>query len=100
MSETPRLRLHRLLRELQAGSLGIEAFCAQFERTYNLELDKSTLSPDEAAAFSQLFEQVVWYSPFPGDRAEYPGYRSEADITRAADEAARRLGEPGLGERG
>lgn len=97
MSETPRLRLHRLVHELRAGSLGIEAFCAQFEHTYNLELDKSTLSPDEAAAFSQLFEQVVLYSPFPEDRAEYSGYRSEADIARAADDAAQRLAERGDG---
>lgn len=97
MSEAPRIKLHRLLREFQAGGLGTEDFCAQFERTYNLELDKGTLSPGETTAFGQLFEQVIWYSPFPEDRAEYPGYRNEADIARAAEEAAKNLGEGGQG---
>jgi len=93
MSETPRLRLHRLLREFLAGALGTEAFCAQFEHTYNLDLDKTTLSSREAAAFGQLFEDVVWYSPIPSERAEIPNYRNEADINRAAKAAAASLDE-------
>ena len=93
MSEAPKLRLHRLLHQFRARALGTQDFCTQFEHTYNLELDKSTLSSNEAAAFGPLFEEVIWFSPFPEDRAEYPGYRSEADITRAADLAAYLLGE-------
>jgi hypothetical protein len=92
MTEQARLRLRRLLAEFRAGVLDTERFCAQFEHTYNLELDKSTLTPDEAVAFGALFEQVVWYSPFREERARIPNYRSEADIARAADAAAHCLG--------
>lgn len=91
MSEQAPLRLHRLLAEFRAGKLDTETFCAQFERTYNLELDKSALTPAEAAAYGPLFEQVVWYSPFPDERARIPNYRSEADIARAAEAASRCL---------
>jgi hypothetical protein len=93
MSEAPSIRLRRLISEFKAGALETRLFCAQFERTYNLELDKSTLSSAEAAAFGPLFEEVIWFSPFPEERAQYPGYRSEADIARAAEIAAQRLGE-------
>ena len=91
MTDQARLRLRRLLAEFRAGTLGTEAFCAQFEHTYNLELDKSTLAPAEAAAFGSLFEHVIWYSPFSEERARIPNYRSEADIAQAAELAARCL---------
>lgn len=93
MSEPPRLRLHRLVQEFRAKTLDTKTFCEQFERTYNLELDKTSLSGREATAFGQLFEEVVWYSPFHEDRAEYPGYRTEFDIARAAENAAQQLAE-------
>jgi hypothetical protein len=92
VNESPGDRLRRLLSEFQAGSLEAESFCAQFEHTYNLELDKSTLSASEAAAFGQLFEQVIWYSPLPDERRNIPNYRSEEDIARAVAIAAGILG--------
>jgi len=92
VSETARLRLRRLLAEFRAGKLETESFCAQFEHTYNLELDKSTLSPAEAASFGALFEQVVWYSPFPDERARVPNYSDEASIRQAAEIAAQCIG--------
>ncbi len=69
-----------------------EAFRIQFEQTCNMELDKTTLSPAEAEAFAALFEEVVWYSPFPEERARIPSYRGEAEIRAAAESAAARIG--------
>lgn len=92
MSETARLRLRRLLAEFRAGTLEAESFCAQFEQTYNLELDKSTLFPAEAAAYGALFEQVIWYSPFPDERARVPNYRDEASLRQAAEIATQIIG--------
>lgn len=93
MTESPRERLHRLVVEFRAGSLDAESFCARFETTYNLELDKKTLSSVEAEAFGALFEQVIWYSSIPEESAQIPNYRSEEDIALAVEHAAQRLGE-------
>ena len=93
MNESPQVRLHRLIAEFRAGSLDAESFCPQFEHIYNMELDKRTLPAAEAEVFAALFEQVIWFSPFPDERAKIPNYRSEEDIARAVECAARRLGE-------
>jgi hypothetical protein len=89
--ESPRDRLHRLVAEFRAGVLDTESFCARFENTYNLELDKATLPPGEGEAFAALFEQVIWYSPLPDERRRIPNYRSEEEIARAVEQAAQRL---------
>jgi len=68
-----------------------ETFCIQFEQTYNMELDKKTLSPSEAQALGELFEQVIWYSPYAEERAKVPNYRGEAEIREAAERAAKRM---------
>ena len=92
VTETARLRLRRLIAEFRKGEVDTKTFCAQFEHTYNMELDKRTLSPDEATAFGELFEQVIWYSPFPEERAKIPNYRGESEIRKAADRAAQQIG--------
>jgi hypothetical protein len=92
MTETARLRLRRLLAEFQSGGLNTETFCIQFEHTYNMDLDKRTLLPSEAQAFGDLFEQVIWYSPYPEERAKVPNYRGDAEIREAAARAAERIG--------
>jgi len=94
---SPRERLHRLIAELRAGSLDTESFCSRFETTYNVDLDKQSLTPVEAEAFAELFEIAVWYSPFPDERARIPNYRNEQDIALAVEHAAQRLGERDAG---
>jgi hypothetical protein len=91
VTESPRDRLHRLIYEFRAGSLDTESFCARFENTYNLELDKGTLAPAEASTLAELFEQVIWYSPFGQERQQIPNYRSDEDITRAVELAVQHL---------
>jgi hypothetical protein len=67
-------------------------FCKEFERTFNLEVDKTTLSDAEREAFSALFDKVVWYSPYSGDRKVIPSYQSGAQIREAVRETRRVLG--------
>jgi hypothetical protein len=93
VTAAPRLRLHQLIAEFRTGALEAGSFCSQFEHTYNMELDKKTLTSAEAEAFAALFEQVVWYSPFPEERRQIPNYRSEEDIARSVEQAAQRLAE-------
>lgn len=91
MNATARLRLHQLLAEFRAGAIDTGTFCAQFEHTYNMELDKGTLSNSEAQAFGELFERVIWYSPFPEERSQIPNYLGEAEIRQAVEQADRTL---------
>jgi hypothetical protein len=87
-----RQRLYDLLCLLEAASVTVEHFCAAFETIFNLELDKSELSPAEHATFSELFEKVVWYSPLADERARIPHYLGEEEIREAAHKASATLG--------
>lgn len=86
-----RQRLRDLLRNVSGGKISIEAFCYQFETTYNLELDKQQLTEEETEAFSALFDKIVWYSPFPEERAQVPNYKDENEILDAVRDAERIL---------
>src|SRR5436305_732287 len=88
LMETARMRLRRLLSEFRGGALSAEIFCADFEDTYNMDVDKRTLTFREAQVFAELFEEVVWFSPFAADVANGPHYRCERQIREAAERAA------------
>lgn len=87
----PRTRLYILMERLREGATTVEEFCSQFEKTYNLDLDKAQLSDTESIAFSALFDKIVWYSPFPEERQKIPNYLDEKDILAAVNEAERTL---------
>jgi hypothetical protein len=88
----PQERLRHLLKLVSSGQLSVSQFCSDFERIYNLETDKFSLSASEREAFSAVFEKVVWFSPYPDERARIPNYLGESDILAAVDEALRVLG--------
>ena len=93
---TPREELYRLVELFTTGKMGTQSFCDVFEETYNLKVDKGTLSKSEAAAFGGLFDKVVWYSPFPEEREQIPNYLGDREIAAAVHEAAKSLGVSGL----
>lgn len=76
-------RLHELIESTKSGATAIGEFCKAFERIYNLELVKSSVPKDELRALGALFDKVVWYSPFPQERARIPQYLGEAEIRQA-----------------
>lgn len=86
--------LRHLMEGALQGRLKVEEFCAQFETVYNLRLDKAELNQHEASAFSRLFEQVVWYSPYPKDRARISNYKGDQDILSAISDAQQALESP------
>lgn len=88
MNITPRDHLQALIEQLLRGDDDVATFCAEFEQAYNLGLDHSSLSESEAREFGALFDVVVWYSPFPEERAEIPNYKSEEDVLLAAKSCA------------
>ncbi len=76
--------LRAILRSFLEGELSEREFCEQYERCYNLEADRSTVGPTESGLFEELFNEVVYYSPFAEDRRNYPGYRDERAIRKIA----------------
>lgn len=78
-----RKRLYQLIELAKCRELSIKDFCEFYEKIYNLELDKNSLSPTESAAFSKLFDSVVWFSPYPKEREKIANYLGEEEIHAA-----------------
>ena len=76
--------LHTLLADYLGGRIDTPLFCENFEQAYNLDVDRRELTTEEGAAFQRLFDEVVYFSPFPEERAAIPHYRSEEQIRQAA----------------
>lgn len=83
--------LYYLIRAFLKNEYKIKDFCSNFERIYNLELDKKTLSNKESRVFKLLFDKVAYYSPIPEDRKNWPGFVDEDSIHKAITEAAKAL---------
>ena len=83
--------LHKLLSDYLSGSLDTPLFCSNFETAFNFDVNRRELTPVEEAAFGSLFNEVVYFSPFPEERAQVPFYRSEEQIRGAAQAAAAQL---------
>jgi len=77
--------LYALLRGVKGGDVSVFAFCENFERLYNFELDRKSLSEKEKGAFADLFNKVVWFSPYPEEREAVPHYLSEAEILHSIE---------------
>ena len=68
-------------------------FRMQFEDIYHVRLAPESVSRAQRDVISRLFDVVARYSPFPHDRAAYPGiYRDEEDVEKAAEQARKELG--------
>lgn len=85
-------RVRAVLLQLCRNELGIEDFCQQFERLWSFGVDRGGLSEDLSSCLQTLFNEVVWFSPFPRAEWSYPCYRDEREIRRAAEPAMILLG--------
>lgn len=74
------------------GKLTTQAFCDRYEMEFNTPDQVDWASSLEANVFQDLFDIVVWYSPFDEDRRRFSGYVGESQILSAAKTAAERLG--------
>jgi hypothetical protein len=76
--------LRKLLDDFLTGKLKVETFCRDVRNAYNDAIDEEALTPSEERVFRGLFDEVVWYSPFPEERREIPNYKLEEEIWAAA----------------
>jgi len=84
-------RLRLMVEKFVSGEIETGTFCAWFEEAFNFDMDRSALSRRERKAFTGLFDEVVYYSPFADERAVFPNYRDEAQILAAAEACLQRL---------
>jgi len=87
----PRKHLYWLIAEYQQGHINTQTFCTEFERTYNLELEKKQLLEGERHAFRTLFDKVVYYSPIPEERARIVNYLGDDEIRAAVVDTVEEL---------
>lgn len=69
-----------LAQMLLRGELSVQAFCGAFERWWNLTGTRPHKNAPIYAAHAELFEVVIWYCPYPNERARIPNYTSEDDV--------------------
>ena len=86
--------LYLLVRKFLADEIGVSIFCRQFENSYNFHTEKTAMTALEASVFQDVFNKVVWYSPFPDERKIVSSYQGETEIRNAVQKAAARLGVP------
>ena len=94
----PKVLLYELIDRYLAGQSGdvavCEAFCHEFEYTFNLRVDKATFSNPERDVFDRLSDVVAWFSPLLEERAEYPGFKGPEQVHAAVLETREALGGP------
>lgn len=73
-----------LIEAVQQGSMTVGDFSSAVEREWNFGDERATLSESHRAAVQHLVDVVVYYSPYPDERARIPNYRDEQDVLLAA----------------
>ena len=80
-----------LIEAVQQGSMTVGDFTSSVEREWNFGDERATLSETHKSAVQHLFDVVVYYSPFPDERARFPIYSDEQDVLLAAQVCRRAL---------
>ena len=73
-----------LIERFQQHAISTQEFCASFERIWNFEFEKKSLSKEVFESLDFMFNEVVLFSPFPREQWGYPKYRDETEIRTAA----------------
>ena len=80
-----------LIEAVEQGSMTVGNFSSSVEREWNFGEERATLPEPHKAAIQHLFDVVVYYSPYPDERARIPNYRDEQDVLLAAQTCRRSL---------
>lgn len=89
--ESARELIFRLLSLRIGDEISHEEFRSRFEQLFNLELEKDEVSSAEHDALAELFDCVVWYSPFVEERQSIPNYVGEDQVDAAVTRARAKL---------
>ena len=87
-------RIYQLIHMFLSKKITATTFCDEFYYAYDLELNYSTLSELEEAAFSDLSKVADRFSEFEEDHKTSPGvFYTEEDLIKATNQADERLKE-------
>ncbi|MGH7028475.1 hypothetical protein, partial [Brevundimonas sp.] len=73
-----------LIDAVRQGTMSVSDFASAVENEWNFGTERAALSEHERASLQKLFDVVVYYSPYPEERARIPNYRDENDVMLAA----------------
>ena len=73
-----------LIDAIRQGAMSVGDFASAVENEWNFGIERATLSEHERTSLQRLFDVVVYYSPYPEERARIPNYRDENDVMLAA----------------
>ena len=82
-----------LLRDVSSEKISVQYFCSHYERLFNFKLNKKLLSEYEKKIYNDLFDKVVWYSPFIEERRKIPNYLDESTIIDSVNKLLNLLNE-------
>jgi len=84
--ETWRTDIMSLLDRYLRGELTVDSFTSAYEHWWNFERVAAEQTREETARLEALFDVVAHYSPVPGDRAAWKGFKDEQAVTSAVRE--------------
>lgn len=76
-----------LLGNFQEHKITVQTFCSAYEDIWNFEITPKNVPEAIYPILSRLFDEVVYYSPFPKNQWDYPCYRTEEEIRHAVTQA-------------
>lgn len=76
-----------LIERFQQHAISTLEFCTSFERIWNFEFEKKSISNEVFESLDFLFDEVALFCPLPREQWEYPKYRDEREIRTVAEKA-------------
>lgn len=92
MSGEAMMALKKLTLRVSRGEISVAEFCDKYEDLFNFEVKKTEIPLPELKVYSDLFEKVVYFSPFKDEVERIPIYFGEEEILDAARTACKTLG--------
>lgn len=80
-----------LIERFQRHAISTQDFCNSFERIWNFQFEKKSISNSVFESLNFLFDEVALFCPFPREQWEYPEYRDETEIYVAAAKVLRSI---------
>ena len=77
--------------EALVGQLSVGRFCVFYEQHWNFDWLGRESEPT-TEQFRRLLEVVVWYCPFPEERALIPNYTNEKQVLAVAQQVRAAVG--------
>lgn len=83
---TNKEQLLYLIEYYHNGEYRVNDFTSQFEKIYESTITTSELSDFEDKLLKQIWDIVIYFSPYPEDRSVWKGFTSEEAVRKKVNE--------------